>query len=173
VKLLACTFILLAASVAHGQEQQCPPNDTLCVAEVAAARLSAANARIASLTQINTDQKAIIDAKDQLIAVKDQIISNLQKIDTNSQKIDVLGQETSAIWREQHNEDKLMIVDLQKDLASCRGNQKWIFGGGAIIGGFVGYKIRGAGQIQNPFQSNLNFQSAEDRAKQATRLFTK
>jgi hypothetical protein len=173
----ALSFLLLTcvAAVAHAQERQCPPDDTLCVAEVAAARLSAANARITSLTQINADQKAIIDAKDQLIAVKDQIIANLKQMDTNSQRIDVLGTEKEAIWKEQHRDDKEMIADLTKDLASCRSNQKFVFAGGAILGGAIAWKVKGNnGALQNPFGSNgLTFTSPEERARIAMKGFLK
>lgn len=170
--LAAFIVILLGASIAHAQEQQCPPNDTLCVAEVAAARLSAANAKITALTQINKDQEAIIAGKDKLIELKDQLIANMDKIDKNGQKIDTLGQETNAIWREQHNEDKHIIGDLQKDIASCRNNQKWIFGAGAVAGGVIGWKVKGNSSITNLFTNPLStFQSPQEKAQQALKLF--
>jgi hypothetical protein len=145
---------LLVAKTNAATSNQDPQDDPLRVAEIALARLKAAEARIVSLNQMITDKDAIIGAKDQLISVKDQIIANLNRIDTNAQKIDTIGQDSLQIMRDQHRDDKETISDLQKDLASCRSNQKWIFGAGAITGGLVGYKIRGAGQFQNPFQTN-------------------
>jgi hypothetical protein len=180
ILLIFCCYGLVVA-----QDRQCDPGDTLCVAEVATARLAAAQAKIASLNQQLADKDAIIGAKDQLLGVKDQIIANLKQIDTNSQRIDTLGQDSLAIMREQHRDDKETIGDLQKSLDSCRGNQKWFFGAGSVIGGVVGYKIRGAGQIQNPFVFNpaassfakLDFSqfqlSSEDRVKQALKAIQK
>lgn len=167
-RLLIVVSMLFAATVAHAQDRQCSPDDTLCVAEVAAARLSAANARIASLTQINADQKAIIEAKDQLIGIKDEIIKNLQKMDSNSQRIDVLGREKEDIWKQMHFDDKKMIGELQRDLASCRGNQKWIAGVSLIGGIYLGRKTVNT-TFQNPFVTNsfMFQQSPEERMKQA------
>jgi hypothetical protein len=109
------------------------------------------------------------------LAVKQKIIDDFRKIDTNSQKVDVLGQDSLVIMREQHNDDRKMIVDLQNDLESCRSNQKWIAGISAIGGGFIGYKIRGAGQFQNPLNifipnsTNPGFVKIEDPFQQSLR----
>jgi hypothetical protein len=132
----------------------CSPDDTLCLAQITLAKLNAAIAGLKTIVRIDEQREGIIADMQARIDIRGGIIDDLKKVDTNSQRIDVLGVNNLEIMREQHRDDKAMIVDLQKDLASCRSNQKWIFAGGAITGGLVGYKIRGAGTFQNPFLSN-------------------
>lgn len=115
------------------------------------------------------------------IDIRGGIISDLKQIDTNSQKIDSNSTEIARVFREQIADDKLVRAGLESKLASCQGGQKWIALGSSIAGGFIGYKIRGAGTFQNPFVANaganlaqsdyyrFNFQqtSAEQRLREA------
>lgn len=135
----------------------CSPDETLCFARIANARLEAAVAGLKAIVRVDEQREGIITDMQSRIDIRGAIIDDLKKVDVNSQKIDVLGQNNLEIMREQHREDKDTIGDLQKDLDSCRSNQKWVFGAGAITGGFVGYKIRGAGTFQNPFTTNAQF----------------
>ena len=141
--------------------------------EICAARLEAAEAKVAALQGIIADKDAQLLAKDELLAVKNQTIAALKQIDTNSQRIDTLGADSLAIMREQHRDDKETIGDLQAELKSCQANQKWIALVSGIGGGFIGYKIRGAGQFQNPFvfvpQSTSTFQLVETQAEKMMR----
>ena len=140
---------------------------------ICAARLEAAEAKVAALQGIIADKDAQLLAKDELLAIKNQTIAALKQIDTNSQRIDTLGADSLAIMREQHRDDKETIGDLQAELKSCQANQKWIALVSGIGGGFIGYKIRGAGQFQNPFvfvpQSTSTFQLVETQAEKMMR----
>lgn len=152
------------------------------------------------MIRMDKENQAIMSLKDQHIAFQDTIITkyskldtNNQKLDTNSQRIDTLGQDSNQILKDQHREDKQAIADLTKDLNSCKSSQKYVFGAGAIAGGLVGYKIRGAGTFQSPFASSqanagrssftlapqsdfLNWQwqnyQAEDRLKRALKTIS-
>jgi hypothetical protein len=141
------------------------------VSRVINARLDAAIAGLKSIVRVDEQREGIIADMQTRIDIRGSIIDDFKKIDANSQRIDTLGQESKLIYEAQHRDDKSTIGKLEDKLDSCRNSQKWIFGGGALIGGFVGYKVRGAGVLQNPFQSN--FQSADERARQAMRMFTK
>lgn len=142
----------------------CSPDETLCFARIANARLEAAVAGLKAIVRVDEQREGIIADMQARIDIRGAIIDDLKKVDTNSQRIDTLGQANLEIMREQHREDKDKIGDLEKDLASCRSNQKWIFGAGAVTGGLVGYKIRGAGvQFQNPFQFATNSQFLESQ----------
>lgn len=150
---------------------KCDPNDTLCVSETAAVRVRAAANGLRSLMRAYRGNEGIIATLEKHIGFQDKIIAKYEKIDTNSQRIDTLGTDSLALMREQHRDDKETIGDLQASLESCRSNQKWIFAGGALIGGWAGYKIRGAGQFQNPFvpQSTSTFQLVETQAERMMR----
>lgn len=136
----------------------CPSDgsETLCLAQHYQVKTEAAIAGLKTLLRVDEQREGIISDLNQRIAIRGEIIEDLRKIDTNFQRVDVLGQNNLEIMREQHREDKDIIGDLQKDLASCRSNQKWIALGSAVGGGWIGYKIRGTGTFQNPFNpSNL------------------
>lgn len=153
---------------------KCPPDDTICTAEFLDARLKSALLSLRSLVRIYAEQEGIIQMQERHIGKQDQIIAkyekldvNNQRIDTNSQRIDVLGLRNEQLHQEQHADDKRTIGDLKAELDSCRGNQKWIALLSGFGGGFIGYKIRGAGQFQNPFtpQSSASFQLVETQAE--------
>lgn len=116
------------------------------------------------------------------IDIRGGIIDDLKNVDTNAQRIDTLGQDSKTLYEAQHRDDKDTVGDLQQSLDSCRSNQKWIAGVSAVVGGLVGYKIRGAGIVQSPFTfiapsgqqlkasglNLMNFQSPEEeRLRQA------
>lgn len=132
----------------------CSPDETLCLAEVLQRKLEAAVAGLKSIVRIDEQREGIIADMQSRIDIRGAIIDDLKKVDKNSQTIDTRGQEINAIWKDQHRDDKETIASLQKDLESCRSNQKWVFGAGAITGGLVGYKIGGAGSFRNPFVTN-------------------
>lgn len=98
-----------------------------------------------------------ITRQDQIITKYEKLDINNQQLDSNNQRIDFLATKNEKLYEDQHRDDKQTIGQLQDDLSSCRSNQKWIFGAGGLIGGVVGYKIRGAGTLQNPFQPSVNF----------------
>lgn len=113
---------------------------------------------------MDKENQAISTLKDQHIAFQDKIIDkyskldkNNQTVDTNSQRIDTLGMQNVQLFRDQHAEDKQAIASLQQDLNSCRSSQKWVFGAGAITGGFVGYKLRGVTQSIGTSSGTSNF----------------
>lgn len=122
----------------------CDAADTLCVAEKALSRLKAATAGLRSIQRIDIERQAIVSDLYTRIDIRGGIIDDLKKVDTNSQKIDSNSIENARLYQAQISDDKLRIGDLQHRLDSCQSNEKWIFGAGALAGGFVGYKIRGA-----------------------------
>jgi hypothetical protein len=134
-----------------------------------------------SIVRVDEQREGIIADMQSRIDIRGGIIDDLSKVDKNSQTIDLRGQEISAVWRGQHDDDKRMIADLQQDLDSCRSNQKWIALISGLGGSYVGYKIRGAGQIQNPFANfgqaafapNPIVYSAEDKMREALRRVSK
>jgi hypothetical protein len=115
------------------------------------ARLTAATAGLRTIVLIDKNRQGIVTELETWLAIKQKVIENLQTIDKNSQTIDTRQSESVTILRDQHREDKDTIGDLQGELEACQAGQKWAFGLGALTGGFVGYKIRGAGTFQNPF----------------------
>lgn len=162
----------------------CPSDssEVLCLAQHYQVKTEAAIAGLRSLVRVDEQREGIIADMQQRIDIRGGIIEDLKKVDANSQQIDTLGQDTRRLFEEQHRDDKDTIGDLETELASCRSNQKWIFGGGVLAGFGIGYKVRGAGQFQNPFTfvttsdqqlkaSGLNFSgfqsTQEDRLRQA------
>jgi predicted RNase H-like nuclease (RuvC/YqgF family) len=69
----------------------------------------------------------------------EQMDKNAQKMDTNS-----LAIQTTLEARIAEKNEK--IAELTDDLRSCQGNQKWIFGAGAIAGGVGGWLLKGQTQ---------------------------
>jgi len=123
----------------------------LCLAQIYQAKVEAAIAGLHAIVRVDEQREGMIADMQERINVRGGIIDDLKQVDKNSQRIDVVGQEGLAIMRAQHTDDKTTIASLQESLNSCRGNQKWIAGLSALGGGLVGYKLRGAGQFQNPF----------------------
>lgn len=162
----------------------CPADgsETLCLAQHYQAKTEAAIAGLKALVRVDEQREGIVADMQRRIDIRGGIIDDLKKVDVNSQRVDTLGQDSRRLFEEQHRDDKETIGDLQQALDSCRSNQKWVFGAGVLTGGFVGYKIRGAGTLQSPFTSSASgfqfaqfappdfsqFQtSAEQRARQA------
>lgn len=131
---------------------KCDAGDTLCVAEVALARLKSATSGIQSLVRIDIERQGIVDTQEKHLALKDKIIADYEKIDRNSQRIDTNSIESARLYQAQISDDKLRLGDLQHRLDSCQGNQKWIALMSAVGGGFIGYKLHGVtSTFQNPF----------------------
>jgi hypothetical protein len=84
---------------------------------------------------IIADMQSRIDIRGGIISDLKLVDKNSQTIDTRNQRIDTLGQENVQTMKDQHREDKQTITDLTKDLDSCRSNQKFVFGAGALVGG--------------------------------------
>lgn len=149
----------------------CGSDDTICISRVTNAKLTAAIAGLRSIIRIDEQRTGIVADMQKRIDIRGGIIDDLQKVDRNSQRIDMLGVGNLAVMREQHIDDKRTIGDLQVELKSCQANQKWIALVSGVGGGFIGYKIRGAGQFQNPFvpQSTSTFQLVETQAEKMLR----
>jgi hypothetical protein len=122
---------------------RCEVSDTLCVAEDSLARLKAAKSGLRSLVRIDQEREAIVATLRTHLALKQSIIDDYAKVDKNGQKIDTNQQANAVDFRAQIADDKVTIGDLRSKLDACRSEQKLYFVGGALAGGFVGYKLKG------------------------------
>lgn len=121
----------------------------------------AAVAGLKSIVKIDEQRDGMVADMQSRIDIRGGIIDDLKKVDKNSQHIDTLGESSLQIFRDQHRDDKEMIGDLQKDLASCRSNQKWIFGAGVITGGVIVWKVKDAAPSLSSFLSQTSAQRAQ------------
>lgn len=121
-------------------------DETLRACQICAARLRAADAKVAALESIITDKDKQLAAKDELLEIRAQVIAEFKGIDTRSQRMDANAQRDAQLadmginlLREQVRADAVRITDLTDDLSGCQSNQKWIAGGSALAGGVMTY----------------------------------
>ena len=165
----------------------CPADsaETICLAQHYQAKTEAALAGLKSIVRIDEQREGVIADMQKRIDIRGGIISDLTQVDKNSQRIDTLGQDSKLVYEAQHRDDRQTIGDLQEKLDSCRSNQKWVFGGGALAGGVIAWKVKGSSAANtvlqfNPFATTpapmtMNFSqfqtTADELARQALSNF--
>lgn len=156
-----------------------------CLAQVLSAKLAAAVAGLHSIIAVDEQREAIVEDLKTRIEIRGGIIADLKLVDKNNQQIDTLGQDSKRLYEEQHRDDKTTIGTLQGKLEACRSNQKFVFAGGALVGGAIGYKLKGVTDSvfqQTPFASFQSMQlphsqffmiqtTADQRAREALKRF--
>lgn len=148
-------------------------NQTLKALEIVNIKLSAANETITLLNERLREKDAIIQVQNDKDAVKDEMIvllksANKDRSTVNTGDARMLEAANGIIAKQDAEISKLRNPGWFDTLFDRR-----TLGGVGV--GYIGCKLTTGSnpiiQIPNPFQSS--FQSPEDKAKQAMRLFTK